>query len=116
MKYLIDNETEQIVLPAVEAAQPAEIEHQDVVAEERGQRDLKAIAQSVPHMLTHFPKNRWCDACRRAKLIRKACPARDAELPPEEVFGDYLTVDHMIFNGFLQDAKVKLQQLSFSIV
>ena len=73
--------------------------------EDDGRRDLKLLANSVPHLLTHFPKNPWCDSCNWAKLIRKACPVRDAELPHGAVFGDYLTADHMIFNGFSASVK-----------
>ena len=96
--YLIDELSEQLVLPAVGAgpvAEPAAL-----LEEERGKRDLKALANSLPHLPPQFLKHPWCDACRRAKLIRKACPVRDAELPPEAKLGDYLTVDHMIFSGF----------------
>ena len=49
-------------------------------------RDRKKSVRGLPHLLTHFPKNPWCDACRRTKLIRKACPIRDAELPHEAKF------------------------------
>ena len=112
--YLIDDSSEQLVLPAVgvePVADPAEFPGED-----GSNRDLKAIAQSLQHLLTHFPKNPWCDACRRAKLIHKACPVRDAELPHEAKFGDYLTVDHMIRNGFRLAVPVKPQQLSSWIV
>ena len=85
--YLVDDPNEKVVLPAVggelEAPPPP-----NAIDEEGGRRDLKLLANSVPHLLTHFPKNPWCDSCKRAKLIRKACPNRDAELPPTAVFGD----------------------------
>ena len=35
---------------------------------ESNKRDLKTEAKSVNHMLTHLPKNPFCDVCRRAKL------------------------------------------------
>ena len=90
--YLVDDQTEQLALPAVGAAHGVA---NDDAPEDGAKRDLKKIAHSLPHLLTHFPKNPWCDACRRAKLIRKACPVRDVELPREAKFGDYLTVDHI---------------------
>ena len=105
--YLVDESTQDIVLPA--PAADAHLPEQPVEQDPLGRRDLQEEARSLPHLLTHFPKNPWCDSCRRAKLIRKACPARDTELPPEAVFGDYLTVDHMIFNGFQLDVKGKLR-------
>ena len=33
---------------------------------ESNKRDLKTEAKSVNHMLTHLPKNPFCDVCRRA--------------------------------------------------
>ena len=85
--YLIDDPTEKIVLPAVggEREVPAPTPAPE---EDAGRRDLKLLANTVPHLLARYPKNPWCDACRRAKLIRKACPIRDAELPHAAVFGD----------------------------
>ena len=109
--YLIDDSSEQLVLPAVglgSVVEPAALPEEGDV----GNRDLKAIAQSLQHLLARFPKNPWCDACRRAKLIRKACPVRDAELPHEATFGDYLIVDHMIFNGFRLAVPAKPRQMS----
>ena len=52
--YLVDEPTEQLVLPAVDAAREAE---PDGVPEEGAKRDLKKIAQGLPRLLTRFPKN-----------------------------------------------------------
>ena len=38
-----------------------------------GPRDLKSEALGLAHLMTHLPKNRWCTACQRAKMQRKAC-------------------------------------------
>ena len=61
--YLVDDSSEQFALPAVglgPAIEPAALPEESDV----GKRDLKAIAQSLQHLLTHFPKNPWCHACR----------------------------------------------------
>ena len=31
-------------------------------------RDLKEEAKSIRHLMTHLPKNPYCDACQRAKI------------------------------------------------
>eukprot|EP00972_Heterocapsa_arctica_P057731 8516566-Heterocapsa_arctica.AAC.1 len=67
-------------------------------AQDPGQKDLKAVALSRDHLLTHIPKNAWCRACQRAKMLakrarRKANKAdRIAEI---RAFGDLVTADHL---------------------
>ena len=61
------------------------------------ERDLREEAVSIAHLMTHFPKNPFCEACRRARLRRKANRRRkervvDAEVP--QVFGSSVTLDH----------------------
>ena len=66
--YLTDDVTESIVLPAVvgedDMLPPPDPE------DDGHRRDHKKQANSAQHLLTHFPKNPWRDACRRAKFMR----------------------------------------------
>ena len=59
---------------------------------------LKKEAVSTRHLLTHLPKNPFCDACRRAKAKRpqrRQKGNRPAELPPPDHFGEQCTADHV---------------------
>jgi hypothetical protein len=38
-----------------------------VVAEKR---DLRRIADSIHHKLTHTPKNKYCEACQQGKMVQ----------------------------------------------
>eukprot|EP00435_Cladocopium_sp_Y103_P060485 s1600_g22.t1 len=57
-------------------------------------------ARSMKHQLTHFPKNRYCEVCRRAKMLAKTHRKRSLEIDPDETpplhFGQKLRVDHII--------------------
>ena len=60
---------------------------------------LKIEATSLYHMMTHSPKNPYCQACQRAKMQRK--PHRKSKTPVEErrqatEFADLVTGDHII--------------------
>jgi hypothetical protein len=60
-------------------------------------------AQTVEHMLTHFPMNPHCEACRRAKTQRKHCRRikqgdAQATVSPKK-FGDNVTGDHIDCSG-----------------
>ena len=61
---------------------------------------LQQEANSEKHQLTHFPKNRYCEICRRAKMTAKVHRKRGLEIDPEETpplhFGHKLRADHMI--------------------
>ena len=49
---------------------PPEPEGDDEVAERR-RRNLRIEARSLTHLLTHLPKNPYCDACTRGKMRNK---------------------------------------------
>ena len=61
---------------------------------------LQKEARSMKHQLTHFPKNRYCEVCRRAKMLAKTHRKRGLEIDPDEIpplhFGHKLRVDHII--------------------
>ena len=46
-------------------------------------RDLKAEAKSIRHLMTHAPKNPYCDACQRAKM-ENVKSFRQARLSPRQ--------------------------------
>ena len=63
------------------------------------QAKLKLEAQSTQHLLTHRPKNPYCQSCQRAKLQRKAHAKK--KTPVEErheakAFGDLITGGHIV--------------------
>ena len=53
--------------------------------ERRPPRDLRADAVSVRHMLTHKPKNKYCDSCNRGKMqnARKFAGAFNTSRAPD---------------------------------
>ena len=61
---------------------------------------LQKEARSMKHQLTHFPKNRYCEVCRRAKMLAKTHRKRGLDIDPNETpplhFGHRLRVDHII--------------------
>ena len=64
---------------------------------------LQNEAKSVKHALTHFPKNRYCEVCRRskkskmlAKFHRKKGLEVDRDIVPPLHFGHRLRVDHIV--------------------
>ena len=64
-----------------------------------GRRDLKAMAESVQHLMTHWPKNPYCKTCQLAKLLRiqhrrGAMKRSDRRRPTR--FGDLSMLDHLI--------------------
>ena len=63
---------------------------------------LQAIAKSPEHQITHFPKNRYCDICRRAKMTSRVHRYHHGEVDPDETpplhFGHKLRTDHIVLN------------------
>ena len=63
--------------------------------------EQRRIAHSDEHLMTHLPKNDYCEYCQRAKIY--TWPARRKAHPGEEsptVFGQSVTCDHMICKSF----------------
>ena len=48
-----------------------------------GEKALRKEAKSIHHMLTHIPKNPYCEACQRAKMFK----------PPSRAVGGSTKVD-----------------------
>ena len=61
---------------------------------------LQAESKTLKHALTHFPKNRYCEVCRRAKMTARYHRKRDLEVDPEEApplhYGHQLRADNII--------------------
>ena len=60
-------------------------------------------AHSLEHFLTHVPKNRCCEVCRRAKMTQRVhCGKKGAYQKSEETpplhFGHRLRADHSLFH------------------
>ena len=61
--------------------------------------ELRAEANSIEHLMTHFPKNKHCDAWSRAKMQQHQTPDRSGQLGRPDAptsFGEILTADHFI--------------------
>eukprot|EP00435_Cladocopium_sp_Y103_P051725 s387_g16.t1 len=71
----------------------------DNVEEKRslGEKALREEAKSIQHMLTHIPKNPYCDICQRAKMFKPPSYAVGGSTKVEaENFGDHITADFLV--------------------
>jgi hypothetical protein len=69
-------------------------------ADNRAVRDLKAEAKSLRHLMTHLPKNPYCDSCQRAKMVNvhhKQGGGVDKFEATE--FGEHITGDTLVLHG-----------------
>ena len=49
--------------------------------------------------ITHFPKDRNCEICKRTKITRAPCRRRKGEaVPRADNFGDLITADHKVLS------------------
>ncbi|CAE7594010.1 unnamed protein product [Symbiodinium natans] len=59
--------------------------------------NLKKEAKSAAHLMTHLPKNPFCDVCQRAKMYKPPSYQTDGWHSVEaKAFGDHITADHII--------------------
>ena len=70
---------------------------EEVEWDDRGkcERDLRAEAVSLEHLMCHYPKNRFCRACILARLRRKASRRRRDVRTFCPDFGACVTLDHV---------------------
>ena len=70
-----------------------------VVGESRDDR-LRREATSTLHLMTHIPKNPFCDACCRAKMVQRHGRRRHVPDKPENPvhFGELSTADHFMLH------------------
>ena len=65
-----------------------------------GEKALKEEAKSIQHMLTHIPKNPYCDICQHAKMFNPPWRTVGASTKVDaEKFGDRITADFRITRG-----------------
>jgi hypothetical protein len=79
------------------AAEPQEEDEGGVLGKPSG-KPLKEEALSLRHLMTHMPKNPYCEACQRAKAQNKPARASHrAERPnAPKNFGEQVSADHII--------------------
>ena len=66
----------------------------------REERDLRAEAKSLKHLMTHLPKNPYCDACQRAKMVNvKSFRHEGIDGYEFTKFGEHITLDTMVLHG-----------------
>ncbi len=64
-------------------------------------RDLKAIAKSLDHLMTHSEKNPHCPECMRAKMQKAGAYTNKSGHPECKKFGDSVTGDHFVTEDIL---------------
>ena len=65
-----------------------------------GRRNLKLDVMSLEHLMTHFPKNPWCDACQRSRMQQAPAKRSNKESMKHcERFGQCVTADHILAHG-----------------
>ena len=66
---------------------------------------LQEEARSPKHALTHFPKNRYCEICQRAKMTSRYHRKKGLEVDPEKIpplhFGHLIRADHIVLGSDL---------------
>ena len=64
---------------------------------DRGKAALKVEAKSKRHMLTHIPKNPYCDVCTKAKMYKPPGYSKGgSSMVDAKKFGDHVTGDYLI--------------------
>ena len=105
-------------LAAAGAVDPETPNNDDEVEEAAPSREdkLREEAKSLRHQMTHIPKNPYCSACVRAKVVQKQARRKrrnenrkarrgEEEDPPPTKFGDLITADGVVLNS-LKDVGV----------
>ena len=64
---------------------------------DRGEAALREEARTLRHMMTHTPKNPFCETCKCAKMYIPTKRHKGESLTVESTkFGDRITADHLI--------------------
>eukprot|EP00439_Symbiodinium_sp_Y106_P065532 s66_g10.t1 len=79
----------------------------------KGVEVLKAEAKSLHHMMSHQPKNPFCDVCQRAKMYKPPSYASGGIRTIEaKDFGDHITADHIMIyrdkDTVIEDSRLAL--------
>ena len=72
---------------------------------DRGQQALKEEARSLSHLMTHTPKNPYCDVCNKAKMYKPTSRSKGGSTTVEcSEFGEHITGDHLIIRTDEEEA------------
>ena len=64
---------------------------------DRGEAALREEARTLRHMMTHTPKNPFCETCKCAKMYKPTKRHKGESLTVESnKFGDHVTGDHLV--------------------
>ena len=64
---------------------------------DRGEAALREEARTLRHMMTHTPKNPFCETCKCAKMYKPTKRSKGESLTVESnKFGDHITGDHLV--------------------
>ena len=64
---------------------------------DRGEAALREEARTLRHMMTHTPKNPFCETCKCAKMYKPTKRSKGEPLTVESnKFGDHITGDHLV--------------------
>ena len=65
-----------------------------------GKEALRREACSLQHLMTHVPKNPFCDICNRARMTKRTARSHgESKHVKATKFGDHITADHLINYG-----------------
>ena len=80
----------------------------------KGIEALKKEAKSIHHLMTHIPKNPYCEVCKRAKMY-KPPSYKVGGTPTIEAksFGDHITADHVIIR---RDKDTEIEESRLALV
>ena len=94
--------------------EPAPPGGSDPPPDTKGIEALKKEAKSIHHLMTHIPKNPFCDVCKRAKMYKppsyKVNCTRTIEA---KSFGDHIAADHVIIR---RDKETEIEESRLALV
>ena len=100
--------------PEGEAVAPDGESADKVKKHSQGVEALKEEARSRHHLMTHQPKNPYCDVCQRAKMYKPPSYATGGINTVEaKDFGDHVTADHIVI---YRDKDVALEDSRLALV
>ena len=84
--------------PDGEAASSDDPEAPERRARSRSKEALIKESTTREHLMTHVPKNPYCQICQRAKMYKPPSYKKETSTIEAEVFGDHVTADHLILH------------------
>ena len=75
---------------------------------------LKKEAKSAKHLLTHIPKNPYCEICKQAKMYKiPGYAGAGTTVVEAKEFGDHITADHVVLH---RDSKSVIEEARLALV